>query len=97
MSNQDLAMMANIRTLTNDGWSIEMETGKRGGQLRSWVKLRHWDRALTFKIRSTPADIQTALAVLMREAGLEPWDPKAEGYRPHVEMERAVHAQTDQA
>lgn len=77
MSNQDLALMVNINTLVNDGWCVDMETGKRGGQLRSWVKLRHFDRNLTFKVRSTPTDLQTALAMVMREAGIEPFEPKS--------------------
>lgn len=75
MSNSAIGLTVNINTLVKDGWCVELETGMRGGELRSWVKLRHFERGHSHRTRSMPADLATALMSVMRQAGVEPWDP----------------------
>jgi hypothetical protein len=57
-----------IDSLLRDGWSIEMETGIRGGEVRSWVKLRHFERGKTIKRRSEPRVIYETLQAAAAEA-----------------------------
>jgi hypothetical protein len=78
MSNSAIGLSANVNQLIHDGWYVEMETGMRGGELRSWVTLRHWERGEKFKARSLPGDLFTALKTAMVSAGLTPWDPSAD-------------------
>lgn len=71
--SESIELQVNINTLVSDGWCIEMETGMRGGQPRSWVKLRHFERGLAHKVRAAPIELNAAVAMAMREAGIEPY------------------------
>ena len=75
--SESIELQVNLNTLVRDGWRIEMETGLRGGSIRSWVKLRHDERGLSFKIRAVPLDLKDAVAEAMREAGIEPFRHRA--------------------
>lgn len=57
-----------LDALLRDGWSVEMETGIRGGEVRSWVTLRHWNRGLKIKRRAQPFGLATVLAMASVDA-----------------------------
>lgn len=75
MSNSAIALAVNINSLIEAGWSVELETGRRGGDLRSWVTLRHFEAGERVKLRAQHTDITAALLNAMKETDVAPWDP----------------------
>jgi hypothetical protein len=71
--SESIELQVNLNTLIQAGWRIEMETGLRGGEIRSWVKLRHWEKGKSHKVRAVPTDLKSAVAMVMLEAGLQPY------------------------
>jgi hypothetical protein len=81
MSNSAIALQVNLNTLIKEGWTIYMETGLRGKELRSWVTLQHFEKGLKHKIRSAQGDLIFALQSAMMMADVEFWDPTADRAR----------------